>query len=437
MNIRVTSRSAIFIALLLTSVIGVILVLQATPEGAGLSDDSIAYIAGARSMAAGHGYREAYLASDGPVTHFPPAFPAVLAFFGFLGIDPLHAARFVNAFLFGLNAALLGILAWRMTPSLTAGLVLAGLFVLCADLLQVHAVAMSEPLFIFLSLLSIWMFDLYFERHHHWLWLLLCAAFSGMAYLTRYSGLALVATYVVALFILHNDWKKRFAQAGIFLAGFVPWALGWAIRNRIVAENATNRALFWHPIPAENWTGAFRLFSGFFIPVETWRRAIFQAGVIQWVTAIVLGAVLVWTLLKGWEFFSKPHQPIPVGACAHTERSEKVVGREAAAPSLNRTPIRVGCSGSWRGAGAAGRNSPCMPTTGSGHRTTLLTLTEKRAFLNWPRRREVVLGRRGHGADWCRPPYDRLRVTRWNGGRAALGGSEHPASGTPDDGRAA
>ncbi len=84
MNNRVTSRFAIFVALLLIAVIGVLLVLQATPEGAGLSDDSIAYIAGARSMVAGHGYREAWLASNQPVTHFPPAFPAVLAFFGFL-----------------------------------------------------------------------------------------------------------------------------------------------------------------------------------------------------------------------------------------------------------------------------------------------------------------------------------------------------------------
>ena len=155
MNIRITSRPAVFIAVLLISLIGFCLVLQATPEGAGLSDDSIAYIAGARSMVAGHGYREAWLASNQPVTHFPPAFPSVLAFFGFLGIDPLHAARFVNALLFGLSAGLLGILAWRMTPSLTAGLVLAGLFVLSGDLLQVHAVAMSEPLFIFLSLLSL------------------------------------------------------------------------------------------------------------------------------------------------------------------------------------------------------------------------------------------------------------------------------------------
>src|SRR5215213_7763064 len=186
-------RFVSFIALTFIALLGMVLILQATPNGLGLSDDSIAYIAGARSMAAGDGYREAWLASNQPVTHFPPAFPSLLAFFGFFGIDPLHAARWVNALLFGLTAGLLGTLAWRMVPSLTAGLVLAGLFVLSGDLLPVHAMAMSEPLFIFLSLLSFWMFDLYFERDLHW-WLGACATFAGMAYLTRYSGLALVAT---------------------------------------------------------------------------------------------------------------------------------------------------------------------------------------------------------------------------------------------------
>src|SRR5512145_2526933 len=93
MKLRVTSRPAMFVALLLIALIGVLLVLQATPEGSALSDDSIAYIAGARSVVAGNGYREAWLASNQPVTHFPPAFPAVLAFFGYLGIDPLHAVR--------------------------------------------------------------------------------------------------------------------------------------------------------------------------------------------------------------------------------------------------------------------------------------------------------------------------------------------------------
>ena len=79
MNIRITPRLASFVALGLLAAFATVLILWATPEGLGLSDDSIGYIAGARSMIAGHGYREAWLASNGPVTHFPPAFLASLA----------------------------------------------------------------------------------------------------------------------------------------------------------------------------------------------------------------------------------------------------------------------------------------------------------------------------------------------------------------------
>jgi 4-amino-4-deoxy-L-arabinose transferase-like glycosyltransferase len=309
MNIRITSRFATFIALVLIAVIGVLLVLQATPEGAGLSDDSIAYIAGARSMVAGQGYREAWLASDQPVTHFPPAFPAVLALFGFLGIDPLHAARFVNAFLFGLNAALLGILAWRMTPSLTAGLVLAGLFVLCSDLLQVHAVAMSEPLFIFLSLLSFWMFDLYFERNYH-IWLGACATFVGLAYLTRYSGLALLAAFVVALLVLKKSWKEKLTTSALFIAGTLPFILGWTIRNKLVAENATNRTFVWHPLTADNLQIGLRTVADAFFPIDAWRKAAIKNPiVVEALIVIILGAVLVWLAIKTWNYLTKP-QPL-------------------------------------------------------------------------------------------------------------------------------
>jgi 4-amino-4-deoxy-L-arabinose transferase-like glycosyltransferase len=121
-------------------------------------------------------------------------------------------------------------------------------------MLQVHAVAMSEPLFIFLALLSFWMFDLYFEFPPssvgrgiagEWWWLAACASFAGMAYLTRYAGLALVAAFIVAICVLRTSWRKRFTSIGIFLAGFLPWALGWAVRNRIVAEIPTAH---WHGI---------------------------------------------------------------------------------------------------------------------------------------------------------------------------------------------
>jgi 4-amino-4-deoxy-L-arabinose transferase-like glycosyltransferase len=312
-------RLASLIVLALIALLGMLLIIKATPNGLGLSDDSIAYIAGARSMAAGNGYREAWLASNGPVTHFPPAFPSVLAFFGLFGIDPLRAARWVNALLFGLNAGLLGILGWRMTPSLSAGLVLAALFVTSGEMFQVHAVAMSEPLFIFLSLMSFWMFDLYFERlpsakakwagAEGWLWLIACGTFVGMAYLTRYAGLALVATYVVALLVLHKDWRKRLVSIGIFLESVLPWVLTWTIRNRLVAGNTTNRTFAWHPLSSENIDPGLRVFSEFFIPIESWRQEIAkQTGIIEALIVLVLGGVLVWVIIAAWKYLSKPQQ---------------------------------------------------------------------------------------------------------------------------------
>ncbi len=318
MKIRISPRLTAILILGLLVFIGVFLVLKATPEGLGLSDDSIAYIAGARSMLAGHGYREAWLASNEPVTHFPPGFSSVLAFFGLFGLDPLRGARFVNALLFGMNAGMLGILAWRMTPSLISGLVLAALFITSSEMFQVHAVAMSEPLFIFLSLLSFWMFDLYFERPPssvgrgiagEWWWLVVCAMFAGWAYLTRYAGLALAATFIVAICILRSNWRKRFTSMGIFLAGFLPWVAGWTIRNRLVAGNATNRTFAWHSITSENLGIGRRVVSEFLIPVESWRREVFkQPGIIEAIVIIILGIVLIWTLRKAWKTISKPRQ---------------------------------------------------------------------------------------------------------------------------------
>ncbi len=309
MNRTTILHIASFLTLGLLAALGVFLILKSTPEGLGLSDDSIGYIAGARSILAGHGYRESWLASNGPVTHFPPGFSFVLAFIGLFGLDPLRGTRFLNALLFGMNTGLLGILGWRMTKSLPAGLILAALFVANSQLLQVHAMAMSEPLFIFLSLLAFWMFDLYFERNHHWLWLVLTAFSAGAAYLTRYAGLALVLTFVVALFVLHDSWRKRFISAGIFIVSFLPWALIWAVRNELVGGNVANRNLIWHPISSDNIRLGLSTVAEFFIPTETLRQTLVKAGVFQIVIVLILGAVLVWVVLKSWKKFLTPQQP--------------------------------------------------------------------------------------------------------------------------------
>ena len=295
MTVRLSARFFSIVLLGLLSIMGMVLVLRATPEGLTLSDDSIAYIAGARSMLAGHGYREAWLATNGPVTHFPPAYPAVLALLGTFGVDPLRAARMLAAVFFGLNTLLLGILGWRMTRWLPAGILLSLLFVLNESLLRLHASALSEPLFIFLTLLAFWMFDLYHERDAHWLWLVACGTLVGVAYLTRYAGLALAATTVIALVVLHAHWRRRFAGVGIFLGSLAPWLVGWAYRNYLIGGTTTNRVLAWHPITSSNLDTAWRTVAGFLLPVEYWRQTAFR---LQWLLPTL--ALLISLVLAAW-----------------------------------------------------------------------------------------------------------------------------------------
>jgi len=298
------SLFVIALGLIVLSAIGVL--LYSTPEGLGLSDDSIAYIAGARSILAGNGYREAWLASNGPVTHFPPGFSFLLALSGLSGLDPLRGARFLNSILFGANAFLLGIIGWRMTRSQLAGVVLALFFLVNASLFNVHAVAMSEPLYIFFSLAAFLAFSEYFKTEKN-IWLVVTACFTAFAYLTRYAGLALLATFFIALILLHDTWKKRISSAAIFLTSVFPFLLGWNIRNQLVADNATNRMLVYHPLTAENIEIGIYNFSEFFIPVETWRRsAVKIPNLFVAFLSILALCLLTWVVYKGLKKFFQP-----------------------------------------------------------------------------------------------------------------------------------
>jgi len=301
------------------------MLLYSTPQGLGLSDDSIAYIAGARSILSGQGYREAWLASNGPVTHFPPGFSSILALIGLSGLDPLRGARFLNSILFGANAFLIGILGWRMTRSKIAGVVLALLFAVNASLFNVHAVAMSEPLYIFFSLAAFLAFSEYFTsfsspraslngmplKDQSEGWLIATGFLTAFTYLTRYAGLALLATFFVALLLLHDTWRKRLISTAIFLTSFIPFTLAWSIRNKIVADNATNRILIYHPITAENIQTGIYNFSEFLIPVETWRRALIKVpDFFAILIAVIILILLVWVVSKGLKkLFSPATEP--------------------------------------------------------------------------------------------------------------------------------
>lgn len=312
---------ASFLTFILLAVIGTFLILYATPQGLGLSDDSIAYIAGARSILNGDGYREAWLASNQPVTHFPPMFSSVLALLGVTGLDPLRGTRFVNAILFGSNIFLLGIIGCRTTKSQIAGISLAILFLVNYSLFRVHSVAMSEPLYIFLTLSSFLTFYSYGVQEFapasasklaDSKWLIFTAIFTALAYLTRYAGLALFVTYIVSLFIFHDSWKKRITSSLIFIASFIPFALGWSIYNKLIADNATNRTLVYHPITQDNIEIGIYNISLFLMPIEEWRRALIKIpNLFNIIISIFILVLLVWLARKGLTKFFQPNTEQP------------------------------------------------------------------------------------------------------------------------------
>ncbi len=298
---------AFFLTIGLLAVSGIWLLTFSTPFGLGLNDDSIAYIAGARSILDGQGYREAWLVSNGLVTHFPPGFPAVLAVIGFMtGLDPLRGTRALNGLLFGLNIALSGWIGWRMTGSRIAGILAATFVLLNSSLLYIHTQAMSEPLYIFLSLLVFLLLDHYFERSNLYI-IIALGVVLGWAYLARYAALSLLATMIATMLILHDNWRRRLSNIGILSLSAFPWIFAWSIRNRVVGGSFTNRVLGWHPITFQNWRKAKGTFTNFLLPVEEWQRVLSNIPNFFTIVFISIGLVLlIWVIVQGLPRLFKP-----------------------------------------------------------------------------------------------------------------------------------
>jgi 4-amino-4-deoxy-L-arabinose transferase-like glycosyltransferase len=310
------ARSVFPVILLVLALCAMAMLNFATPAGAGLANDSVAYIAGARSIQQGKGYSDIWLDSElEAITHYPPLLSLTLAGMGVLKLDPLRAARILNILLFGANTALIGLLGWRATRSKVAGTWLALIFMLNTSLLRVHVYAMSEPLFLFLSLLSFLLIDLYINKHQKTMWVALAGLTCGLAVLTRYSALALLPAFVIAIFLLQKK-SREFSWAAlrgiaIFLAAALSPLIAWFVRNKLSAGNATNRSFHFHPITSENIQPGFYNFAQFLMPVETWQKTLIKSGWTPWLLAVLATVLLVWLSLQTWKTISKPHTPAP------------------------------------------------------------------------------------------------------------------------------
>ena len=246
---------------------GSLVLLFLTRWGIGVAPDSATYISVARSVAEGRGFSLTF--GDGtvmPLVHFPPLFPALLAAGGFFGIEPWHVARWLNALLFAANIMLVGLAIRRCTAGASFAALLGAFLALASyDMLKVHTMVWTEPLFLFLGLSGLLLLALHIDDPNP-LFLLGSAAAVALAFLTRFAGASLVLSGTVAILLFRRTaYWGRLRECAVFgTVSSVPMGL-WLIRNLRVSDRAVTGKLSFHPIALAEAARGLRTVSRWFL----------------------------------------------------------------------------------------------------------------------------------------------------------------------------
>lgn len=199
---------------------GAVFLLVTSSATLGISPDSAGYLGAAHNLADGLGLT---LGSGEPLVLQPPGFPAVLALFdAVFGIDPLIATRYLHALVLALVTYLGARMFARHLPE-WPGVAAAATLVVPTSLAVWSAMGMvwSEPLFLLVVLLHLWVCEAYLERPSGGLWAGLVVTVAA-ACMIRYVGVLLFVTGGLAVLIAHwrspLTWLTRGIGLGV-LAG--------------------------------------------------------------------------------------------------------------------------------------------------------------------------------------------------------------------------
>jgi len=266
------------------------------PYGPGLRDDSYTYIHSAEMLVGRGTYSR--LTGEGdlrPVTNFPPGYPFALALLDATGVGPFAAAKILNQILFGVFVLLIGISLWLATGLVWPSLLGILFAVLSTPLTSQFTWAQSEPLFLVLVQGGVLSLFLYLARRRNTLLLVVSGAALGMAVLTRYAGLGVVAGAVAVLVLDRRILvRRKLAESFLMLCLSLGPILLFLVRNLIVAGEAVNRPrLFWHPPPIETWASGAAAILRWALP-DRWVAAV---GPERGLLGAIVGMVVVCAIL--------------------------------------------------------------------------------------------------------------------------------------------
>ncbi len=228
------NRVALLLAAL--AILGACLILtRQVNHGVGVSTDSLAYAIAAKDIAAGN---------NPALPNSAPLFPVALALPSALGFDPISAAALLNAAAFGMIIFFSTLWLWRKTQSLFLVVWTSAALIVAPPLIHVTPWALSEPLFILLTMSALLTLDAFIENRRRSL-LLLAVAFAALAFLTRYLGAAMIGTGAILLLLQRNvPFSLRAKEAAFYAAAASIPTCAWLLRNYLDIGSITGHSAF-------------------------------------------------------------------------------------------------------------------------------------------------------------------------------------------------
>ena len=186
-----------------------------------LNGDNIIYFSCGKAIAEGKGYTNVMGFTENPHTHFPPGYPLFIASLQKISPNDILFVKKANGFLLWLSLILLFLIVRRISDNTLVALFAAIFTAIQTNILSFATIMMSEMLFIFLSLLSIFLAlclnEKLFLKKGNWKHLLLLGLFLfsiSYIYFVRSVGISLMLAMIswfglLALFNFVKYLKTR------------------------------------------------------------------------------------------------------------------------------------------------------------------------------------------------------------------------------------
>ena len=263
------------------------------PGASGCPLNSVRYIQAAHNFTSGAGLSTWDEAGFQPLTHFPPLYPLILA----IAASSLQLAaawaHSLQALLFAANIASLGLIAWYYSPGKRwLGIIAAITACLALPLLEIHAWAWSEPLFLLLATWALFALYRHLEKPEN-LWLLCAAGLAALACLARYLGFAVVLAGVLAILLLsRKPLKSRLVDLLVFSAiSLLPVSI-WLVSGALLGSASAERMLAYHPLSLAQIKTIILVMTTWLAPLSLSNRARLWLAILLAVSSLSVAILL-------------------------------------------------------------------------------------------------------------------------------------------------